>query len=305
MPSFRCAHISDLHFSKPSWSLNQFFSKRWLGNANLMLSRKQVYTPEHLHSLIDTFTRLDVKHVFITGDVSTTSTEEEFELAQEFVSSLKDANLNVFVLPGNHDQYTRKAHRDQLFYQFFETQYAPITSFNLKKDGLTIAPLAPKWSIILLDTALATSLISSCGLFNTQLEEKLEAALKEIPSHHNLILANHFPFFHNDSPRKMLKRGSHLRAILERNPQIRLYIHGHTHRHCIADLRSSNLPIVLDSGSTSHQKIGSWNLIDIASTGCTVQPYYWQIGSAEALNHWISKDPKTFTWELSDVTTLV
>ncbi len=305
MSSFRCALISDLDFSKPCWSLSQFFSKRWLGNMNLMLARKQIYTPEHLHSLIDTFTRLDVEHVFITGDLSTTSAEGEFALAQEFVESLKRANLNVYVLPGNHDQYTAKAYRDQLFYQFFETQYTPCSRFNLKKDGLTLAPLAPNWSLILLDTALATSLISSCGLFNRELEEKLETALKEIPSTHNFILANHFPFFHNDSPRKMLKRGSELRGILERNPQIRLYIHGHTHRHCIADLRASNLPIVLDSGSTAHQKIGSWNLIDISTNGCTVQPYYWQIGSDKGTNQWISKDPKIFTWELSDVTTLV
>lgn len=52
MTLLRCAHLSDLHFSEPTWSPSQFFSKRWLGNLNLLLARKKVYTPDNLGSLV-------------------------------------------------------------------------------------------------------------------------------------------------------------------------------------------------------------------------------------------------------------
>ncbi len=290
MPSpLRCAHISDLHFAKPTWNLSQFFSKRWLGNMNLLFSRKKVYTSEYLPSLIDIFKEQHIKQIFITGDVTTTSAKEEFLLAQHYVSSLKQAGFNVFVIPGNHDHYTSHAYNNRLFYQFFNSSYAPASTFNLKEHGLTAAQLDSEWCLILLDTALATSLISSCGFFSEKIENNLEHALKALPPNQKVILANHFPFFCNDSPRKKLIRGPHLRALIERFPQIRCYIHGHTHRHCIADLRESGLPIVLDSGSTSHQKKGSWNLIELSETGCTVQPYYLE-------KQWVPKEPQTFTW---------
>ena len=41
----RIAHISDLHFAKLSLNPFQIFSKRFIGNANSLLSRKKVFIP--------------------------------------------------------------------------------------------------------------------------------------------------------------------------------------------------------------------------------------------------------------------
>jgi hypothetical protein len=54
---------------------------------------------------------------------------------------------------------------------------------------------------------------------------------------------------------------------------VKLFLHGHSHRQCIADLRSSNLPIILDSGSTAQKHNGTWNLIDITPSGCDIEVY--------------------------------
>ncbi|MBS0603619.1 MAG: metallophosphoesterase [Verrucomicrobia bacterium] len=276
-PFFRLAHISDLHFSKLTWNPSQFFSKRWLGNLNLALARKHTFDAESLTTLFPIFHDRGVDAVLITGDLTSTSHEEEFILAQQFIENLKREKFKVFTLPGNHDHYTKNAYKHKLFYQFFDATYAPptdpVSSLSLKDDGMTAAYFGHGWWLMALDTALATCLLSSNGYFSSELEQKLEKALKELPDDHNVILINHFPLFANESPRKSLLRREALKKLLERFPKIRLYLHGHSHRHCIADLRSSNLPIILDSGSAAQKKGGTWNLIDITPQGCEIEVF--------------------------------
>jgi len=278
----RIAHISDLHYSKVSWIVSQFFSKRWVGNLNLLVSRKSDYLQDHLKPLPDLFKSLGVHQVIISGDLSTTSQHEEFSLALEFVNNLKNQELDVITIPGNHDQYTKRAYRDQWYYNYFDHSFSKgngrIDEFSLKQHGVTARSLQNDWWIVALDTAVATSLLSSRGLFSSKVEAKLEEILKLIPPHHKVILVNHFPFFQNDTPRVRLERGKKLEALIRSFPKIKFYLHGHSHRHCIADLRVDGLPIVCDSGSTSHREKGSWNLLELSPQGCTIDVFNWKEG---------------------------
>ncbi|HNA62745.1 MAG TPA: metallophosphoesterase, partial [Rhabdochlamydiaceae bacterium] len=129
----KIAHISDLHFSNWDWNPSQFFSKRWLGNLNFLFGRQRHFAHERLKSLPTLFRNHGISHVMITGDLTTTSSLGEFEKAREFVEALEAVGLKVFVIPGNHDQYTKRAHKDQLFYNYFPSQWA---QYDLIKDGL-------------------------------------------------------------------------------------------------------------------------------------------------------------------------
>ncbi len=276
-PLFRFAHISDLHFYNLSWNPSQFFSKRWLGNLNLSLVRKHTFYPEGLTSLIPVFQEKRIDAVLITGDLTSTSHEKEFQLAKQFIDQLQSEKFKVFTLPGNHDHYTKNAYKNKLFYKYFDTHYTsssdPVSSLSLKDDGIAASPMGHGWWLFALDTALATSLLSSNGYFSSELQQKLETALNDLPQDHNVILLNHFPLFANESPRKSLIRREALQNILERFPKIKLFLHGHTHRHCIADLRASHLPLILDSGSTAQKNGATWNLIDIYPQGCEVEVF--------------------------------
>lgn len=295
---FRLAHISDLHFSRITWNPCQFFSKRWLGNFNLLFMRRHVFDADSLTSLLPIFHERSVRAVLITGDLSSTSHREEFRLAQQFVTSLQKEKFKVFTLPGNHDQYTKSAWKQQLFYQFFNESYGtsagPLSSLSLKRDGIAAADLGSGWWLVALDTALATPLLSSNGYFSAALEQKLEIVLKEIPVDDNVILINHFPVFSSESQRKSLIRKEALRKLLESFPNVKLYLHGHTHRHCIADLRSSHLPIFMDSGSTSRKKEGTWNLIEIGAEECRVEVF--QNTCRDARHCWEPVRTSQFTW---------
>ncbi len=258
----RIAHISDLHFGSICWSPLQFLSKRWTGNLNFVFKRKKNFHYNRLIELIDLFKQQNVTHVFITGDLSVTSRRKEFKMARRYIDLLKNEGFAVFTIPGNHDQYTKRSYRKRSFYRFFDAKYDKGCSFDLKQDKVTYTPLQDGFWLMGIDTAVATSLISSEGYFSPQLEENFTKALEEIPKHEKVILMNHFPFFCNDSTKKQLLRGTLLKNILQKHPNVLLYLHGHTHRQTVADLRGSDLPIISDSGCTPHSKNGACHLFD-------------------------------------------
>lgn len=297
--NFRLAHISDLHFSQLSWNPAQFLSKRWIGNANLLLRRLREFQHDKVFKLIDHFQKESVDYVLISGDLSTTSLSSEFAKASEFLSQLKALGIEVVTLPGNHDHYTKKDYKNKTFYQFFDSYFckedSPLAGYNLKDHKVTVKKLKQDWWLVALDTAIATPLLACHGNFTTEIEATLRKVLSEIPEGGSVILANHFPLFTSDHVHKHLIRDGALRDLLHQFPKVRFYLHGHTHRHCIADLRNAGLPILLDSGCTAHEEKGTWNLLDFSEQTCTVKAFRWS-PSDKAEWDWNEKTQASFEW---------
>jgi 3',5'-cyclic AMP phosphodiesterase CpdA len=265
----RLAHISDLHFSQLCLSPLQVFSKRWIGNLNCFLNRKKSFHSEQIYDLIPLFQTLNLDAVLITGDLTTTSHPKEFSKAKQFVDALRSAGLQVILIPGNHDHYTQRAYRRLDFYRVFAGY--PLST-ELKEQKAARIALGKGWSLLALDCACATPLFASHGVFSEEIEENLERLCRTLPLDEKVILINHFPFFEMQKD-KSLHRSEQLCALVRRTPQIKLYLHGHTHRHIIADLRQSALPIIIDSGCSVHKECATWNCIDIGNEGCDITVY--------------------------------
>ncbi|MBI5345675.1 MAG: metallophosphoesterase [Chlamydiae bacterium] len=251
----KIAHISDLHFSKISYNPLQFFSKRCVGNFNLLFFRKRFYNEKQLYSLIDHFKSLQIDYVIATGDFTSTSSKEEFAMAKQFFDLLDKNNIKFILVPGNHDNYTKKAYKNSSFFKCFSMVPKKINSFALNDN----------WWFVGLDTTLPTHWLSSAGLFSKTIEDELSKSLEKIPKDKFILMANHFPLFPNDSRRKILKRSEDLLKLIQKHNNIKLYLHGHTHRRSIADLQGSSLPIVIDSGCTAHTEFGFWSFIELDS----------------------------------------
>jgi len=277
----RFAHISDLHFG--SFSLNpfQFFSKRFAGNFNYLLKRKKEFAYDRLIDLIDLFKEKGITHVIITGDLSVTARNLEFTMAKRFVDLLKKNGLSVFTIPGNHDHYTKRSYRKKSFYRFFNSQYDKECPWNLKEHKVTYTPLADGLWLLGLDTTCATSVFSSQGYFSKEAQENLENALNTIPKTDKIILLNHFPFFLNDAPKKQLIGAPLLKNLIKKHPNVFLYLHGHTHRQVVADLRPNQLPILSDSGSTPHCKYGACHLFDLDDNRLKLDVFHFEEGWRE------------------------
>ncbi|MCH9624861.1 MAG: 3',5'-cyclic adenosine monophosphate phosphodiesterase CpdA [Chlamydiales bacterium] len=262
--SFRIAHLSDPHFSSISYSPKQFLSKRWMGNLNLMLFRYPFYQTEHLWHLPELVENLEVESVFVTGDFSSTSLDEEFAKGKQLIDGFKEKNLPTFAVPGNHDCYTAEASKHQDYYRF-------LSSNELRDKKIEKHSLGKGWWYIGLDCAVSAPLFCAYGNFFEETEKHLEQALLEIPKNERVIIANHFPLYPHNRPKHDLKRADALQALLKRYPQVKLYLHGHDHGHYIVDRQEEGLPLVLNSGSAAHKPNGTFYVIDLFEEACLVQ----------------------------------
>lgn len=286
----RIAHVSDFHFTHLTWNPFRLLSKRFLGNLNWLFIRKKHFFEGQVEPLPGLFQELGVDLVLLGGDFSTTALLTEFEKAAQFIGKIQQPWIAI---PGNHDHYTRRSHRNKHFYRYFTNKRKeiahPVEFFTLKDHGIEAHKMKEEWWLIALDTALATHPYSSEGHLSEKLESYLEEMLKLIPPSASILLLNHFPFFQNDVRRHNLIRGEALEALLKRHPRIRLYLHGHTHRQTVADLQVSGLPIILDSGSCAQGRKGAWNLIDLNDHGCAVSTYRWD-------HKWTKTRTEEFAW---------
>lgn len=273
MTRLKLVQISDFHFTKITWNPLKLFSKRLLGNLNWVFARKGSFSNVHLKALPDFLKTLQPDHILLGGDFTTSSLPSEFALAQEFVEKLPAPWIAV---PGNHDRYTFSACKNKEFYTHFPNRLE--AKYSLKEHRVEAHKLSSDWWLIALDTARATHFHSSSGLFSEASEEILKTLLAEIPSNAKILLFNHYPFFQNDSPRRSLERGKALEAILKKDPRIKAYLHGHTHRHTIADLQPSQFPVILDGGCSGNIEKGSWNLLEIDEDGIAIDVYQWKNG---------------------------
>ncbi len=281
----RLAHLSDFHYTKLTINPLRLFPKRIFSHIHWLMHRADSFSCKPLEKLPDLFRLLNVDLVLLGGDFTSTSMPEEFKTAKDFVQTLEKPWIAI---PGNHDHYTRRSYRNQMYYQHFANENSSF--YSLQKDGIECQKIAPRWWVISLDTCLPTRITSSQGVFSEEIESKLEGVLSLIPLDENVILFNHYPFFDQEDKKRTLLRGRSLENLLQRHPKIRLYLHGHTHRHSIANLQPNGLPLVLDSGSCSQTKGGTWNLIDLKEEGCSVDSYQFDL-------EWKKKDTQEFVWK--------
>ena len=173
---------------------------------NLLFNRGYDFSPERPYALIKPLKNEKVTDVIVSGDLTTTSSKAEFCLAKKFIDRLQEEGFNVYLTPGNHDHYTKPAHRRRVFYRYFAPKHSSDLSYDLAKHGVTAKKLMPNWWLVLMDTTRVMPLMSSNGYFSESTETAFKSLLQEIPSEDKILLVNHFPFFQHDKPKRRLKR---------------------------------------------------------------------------------------------------
>lgn len=287
---FKLAHLSDLHFSQIGFSLKSLFTKESIGNLNLLLHRRKTYRPIDPRELIETFKQEQISHVLITGDLTTTSSKKEFAKAQQFIELLEKEKFSVFTIPGNHDNYTNYTDRNKTFYDYFKHSLNPCSGYELKTHKTAAHYLGDKVWLVFIDTTKPAPIHYSTGSYSDELDKNLKGLLATIPKDDLIVIVNHFPLLDIEPPRRRLIGSSLLQDTLKSHPNVKLYLHGHTHKPFVQDCRGINLPIILDSGSLSHCKKGSWNSLEIYTQSCQITNF------RQTANSWAAYKHFSFAW---------
>ncbi len=291
MPPIVLGHLSDLHFSKIDFNPSQLLSKRWLGNLNLIFFRNGKYLPERLRQLPAFAKAQGITHLIITGDLTTTARPIEFERAKQFLDGFTAEGIKLIVLPGNHDTYTRRSDKQKRFYNYFP-DLSDSFGYCLKKDRLVSIPLGNNHELVIIDTAVATSLAFSGGHFDQLLAIKLADLLSKTPKSKEIILACHFPLF--ESVRRSLAGEKRLIEILRASPNVKLYLCGHTHIQKTENLRCDGLPLMSNSGSISYYKNATWNKLTLSPGLAEITSF--KLESAAQNPHWITTSTQTLSY---------
>ena len=226
----KLAIIGDLHLFTLRIHPRRLLSRRVMAQSNLWLNRRHRFN----HALLPELTRrvLEVapQMLLLSGDVTTSSLESEFEDFMTFARPLVgqepgQAGIPGALVPGNHDRYTFKSRRVKRIEDLLST-VMPATFPDVRELG-------PSWRLLSLDSAIPNKVFSRGALGSTQLAEA-EAVIRETPADQGLVVLCHYPC--SLPPRVPsawshdLKEDAALRRALEACPGRVVYVHGHIHK---------------------------------------------------------------------------
>lgn len=221
----RIALIGDLHYYRllvPPWRLA---GKRLLGQANLWLNRRHCFDHALVDDMVHQVVSIRPDMVLMSGDLTTTALEGEFEDAARMLEPLT-SRFPTLIVPGNHDRYTFTAARRRVM----ETSLPGI----VPDSWPSFRALSGRWHLLALNAAVPR-LMNSRGLVGRDQMRKIRRITATLTAEDGLIVLCHYPI--KSPPRALPLTWDHkladsgpLRRALIRCPARLLYMHGHIHR---------------------------------------------------------------------------
>lgn len=260
--TYRLIHFSDIHFCVFP-KLVQCFNKRFKG----MLRQCIGGAPFHANCLAIRFPEfISTFHpdgFCISGDLSLTALDQEFSLAKAFIQKLS-TQAPIYLLPGNHDVYTKRSWERKVYYQYFPDSI-------LQSERVHLHRLNNHWALVLLDCSYKNGWFSANGLVTPSQIDTLEKQLQHVSMTTQIIIANHFPLCSTNKPYHDLLNCECLQKCIERHPEVRLYLHGHDHH---ANSQAFGHVQIINSGSVSLTANAQFHIIDLQEGQCCIHRYH-------------------------------
>ena len=199
-------------------------NKRLLGNLTVILHRQYEFVMERAEAYADAVAATGVSSVLLTGDFTSTSTDEEFEMAAAFVRGLKSRGLAVFLVKGNHDCYTYESVRHGRFEYHFKGL--------LPTEGYPARVVMPGGTSLILVPTARPRLLTAKGHVSRETVATIEKLLGDCGS--TVIVAGHYPLLghthaYMSGPFHDMQNASVLRKLLGSCGKHVLYVSGHVH----------------------------------------------------------------------------
>ena len=267
-------HISDLHFHTYPQNFQKCMSKRVLGMGNLYLRRAKQYPLQRAKLLVEQIKNMKWDHLVISGDLTQLSLKKDFLLARETLEPLLKDPERVTIIPGNHDRYIHYTSKTDYYKQYFGEFFG--------NEEIHVRNLNQEWVIVGWDSAHPNDWLTASGTVRRSTIQATENLLNSFPEKTRFIIANHYPLTfpegwkidHHHELYNLLP----VRNWILRQPNIRLYLHGHIHRNWQHRLSRGSAPELLLLNSASSTSIlhsgqkSSFHQIDLNGDSIKIIP---------------------------------
>jgi 3',5'-cyclic AMP phosphodiesterase CpdA len=280
----RLAHFSDIHVTH--FPLSGGFSiKRAAAVASYTLGGRGRHfrgSSARVAQLLKDVDAANIDHAICTGDVTSVSSQGEFEEAAALFGDRLHQPERFTCLAGNHDRYIPSA--AGLFEKHFGT-LCPGSEFPVVKT------IQGGVKLVLADVSRPTSVIDSSGLAGPAQRKRIEAILTDASmKDHFTILALHYGLLRMNGNRDRESHGLRddrelLRLIDRSDVTLDAVIHGHIHR---AYLTQSHRRVLFCSGSATDSNT------HFGFSIYTIDPVHFRIGVER--HEW---NPETQCYELN------
>jgi 3',5'-cyclic AMP phosphodiesterase CpdA len=288
--AYRLAHLSDLHvLSLDGVGWKRFLNKRVSGLANIRGNRSHHHKPALVERLLRGLEEAKADHLVITGDLTNLALEAEFEAVRAMFDRHGLDARHVTVIPGNHDAYTRGAHRSKRFESYFAEYASSDASVAeaVAQDGAfpflrRRGPLA----LFGLTTAVPRPLLVSSGVVGEDQRGKL-APLRAIAAEATPVLLAHHPIVNVASRVRRTLRGlGDADALVEDFASFdhAVALHGHLHARMWRKAKTARGAIEVlgaTSASLEHHdeaRMAGMNLYDFDDRGRLADAFALVVG---------------------------
>lgn len=223
----RVVHATDPHFWHVTLNPARLAGKRALGMANLALRRRRLLRTDLAETFAREIAAQGPETVIVSGDLTTTSLEEEFAAARVFLDTLASLGPRPLVIPGNHDVYTFSSARRRLFERF-------LGDF-LPAPELPARMLLPRGTPVVFYPSTGANVITSRGRMDREVIAQTAALVADAPTGRPVLLVGHYPLLpqteaYREAWSHRLPRARELRAALAATGRTVLCAAGHVHR---------------------------------------------------------------------------
>lgn len=220
----RLALIGDIHLFQTHVHPSRLVGKRLLGHTNLMLNRRFRFNHRVLSPLIERVGELGFDALLLSGDVTTTSLEDEFRDVTTYLEPLAK-QMPTVIVPGNHDKYTfRSARKSRMW-----THMRGI----LPESFPHIRELKKHWRLLCLDSA-QPQLVWSRGALGYEQMRQVTAFIESLTKDDALVILCHYPTVMPagipHSWGHALAEAKELHELLTACPARIVFAHGHVHK---------------------------------------------------------------------------
>ena len=220
-------HFSDSHAGGPAEDLLAYLDKRWVGVFNYKFRRQFQHNQDRMRQAVDYILQTKPDVAVCTGDLTSTGQPGEFAVAKEILAPLRDSNIPLIYVPGNHDYYVHRRKCVAAMKEMVEYLTKGAYSF----DSMPLTLQYGGIDFIIVNESWPSNLLSSCGYLKKATAAFVKtfcAADQQRPR----IIVGHYPLIEDHPWRRVRHRLWGQKEIVELLQQkaIDISLCGHVHK---------------------------------------------------------------------------